>query len=50
MFLWKSYCFLTVRNVISPNLFQYMMRIVSKNGWCTKVPGDVLGQMGENIF
>lgn len=37
-------------NVISANQFQYMMRIVSKNGWRTKEPGDVPGQMGETIF
>jgi len=27
-----------------------MMRIVSKNRWRTKEPGDVPGQMGETIF
>ena len=37
-------------NVISANQFQYMMRIVSKNGWRTKEPGDVPGQIGETIF
>ena len=37
-------------NMISPNQFQYMMRIVSKNGWRTKEPGDVPGQIGETIF
>lgn len=37
-------------NVISSNQFQYMMRIVSKNGWRTKEPGDVPGRMGDTIF
>ena len=36
--------------IISDNQFQYMMRIVSKNGWRTKEPGDVPGQIRDTIF
>ena len=36
--------------IISANQFQYMMRIVSKNGWRTKEPGDVPGQLKDTIF
>ena len=36
--------------IISANQFQYMMRIVSKNGWRTKEPGDVQGQLKDTIF
>lgn len=36
--------------IISANQFQYMMRIVSKNGWRLKEPGDVPGQLNETIF
>ncbi len=35
---------------ISANQFQYMMRTVSKNGWRTKEPGDVPGQLNDTIF
>lgn len=37
-------------NIITDNQFQYMMRIVSKNGWRTKEPGDVPGQIRDTIF
>lgn len=37
-------------DVISSNQFQYMMRTVSKNGWRTKEPGDVPGQIRDTIF
>ena len=36
--------------VITSNQFQYMMRTVSKNGWRTKEPGDVPGQIRDTIF
>ena len=36
--------------IITNNQFQYMMRIVSKNGWRTKEPGDVPGQISDTIF
>lgn len=36
--------------IITDNQFQYMMRIVSKNGWRTKEPGDVPGQIRDTIF
>lgn len=36
--------------IITSNQFQYMMRIVSKNGWRTKEPGDVPGQIRDTIF
>ena len=36
--------------IISANQFQYMMRQVSKNGWRLKEPGDVPGQLRDNIF
>lgn len=37
-------------DIITDNQFQYMMRIVSKNGWRTKEPGDVPGQIGDTVF
>lgn len=37
-------------NIITFNQFQYMMRIVSKNGWRIKEPGDVPGQISDTIF
>lgn len=37
-------------DIITPNQFQYMMRTVSKNGWRTKEPGDVPGQIRDTIF
>ena len=37
-------------DIISANQFQYMMRTVSKNGWRTKEPGDVPGQLKDTIF
>jgi len=37
-------------NIITTNQFQYMMRRVSKNGWRTKEPGDVPGNMNDTIF
>lgn len=37
-------------NIISANQFQYMMRQVSKQGWRLKEPGDVPGQLRDNIF
>ncbi|MCI9307793.1 MAG: ImmA/IrrE family metallo-endopeptidase [Lachnospiraceae bacterium] len=37
-------------NIITANQFQYMMRRVSKNGWRTKEPGDVPGNMNDTIF
>lgn len=37
-------------DIITDNQFQYMMRIVSKNGWRTKEPGDVPGQLRDTIF
>ena len=37
-------------SIISGNQFQYMMRQISKNGWRTKEPGDVPGQLGDTIF
>lgn len=37
-------------DIISSNQFQYMMRTMSKNGWRTKEPGDVPGQMRDTIF
>lgn len=37
-------------DIISTNQFQYMMRIVSKNGWRLKEPGDVPGQIRDTIF
>ena len=36
--------------IITDNQFQYMMRIVSKNGWRTKEPGDVPGQIRDTVF
>lgn len=36
--------------IITDNQFQYMMRTVSKNGWRTKEPGDVPGQIRDTIF
>lgn len=36
--------------LVTDNQFQYMMRIVSKNGWRTKEPGDVPGQIRDTIF
>ena len=37
-------------NIITANQFQYMMRRVSKNGWRTKEPGDVPGNINDTIF
>ena len=37
-------------DIITGNQFQYMMRQVSKNGWRTKEPGDVPGQLRDTIF
>ena len=37
-------------DIITDNQFQYMMRIMSKNGWRTKEPGDIPGQIKETIF
>lgn len=37
-------------DIITSNQFQYMMRTVSKNGWRTKEPGDVPGQIRDTIF
>ena len=37
-------------DIITDNQFQYMMRIVSKNGWRTKEPGDVPGQIRDTVF
>ena len=36
--------------IISGNQFQYMMRIISKNRWRTKEPGDVPGHIRDTIF
>lgn len=36
--------------IITDNQFQYMIRTVSKNGWRTKEPGDVPGQIRDTIF
>lgn len=36
--------------IITNNQFQYMMRQVSKKGWRLKEPGDVPGQLQDNIF
>ncbi len=36
--------------IITNNQFQYMMRTISKNGWRTKEPGDVPGQLRDTIF
>ena len=36
--------------IITDNQFQYMMRIVSKNGCRTKEPGDVPRQSRDTIF
>lgn len=37
-------------DIISANQFQYMMRIVSKNGWRTREPGDTPGKINDTIF
>ena len=37
-------------NIISANQFQYMMRIMSKNGNRTHEPGDKPGEIGDTIF
>ena len=36
--------------IISANQFQYMMRIMSKNGNRTHEPGDKPGKIGDTIF
>lgn len=36
--------------IITDNQFQYMMRIVSKNGWRINEPGDVPGQIRDTVF
>lgn len=36
--------------IITDNQFQYMMPQISKNGWCTKEPGDTPYSLNENIF
>lgn len=36
--------------IISANQFQYMMRIMSKNGNRTHEPGDKPGEIGDTIF
>lgn len=36
--------------IITVNQFQYMMRIISKNGWRKKEPGDVPGRIRDTIF
>lgn len=36
--------------IISANQFQYMMRQISKKGWRLKEPGDVPGQLRDNLF
>lgn len=36
--------------IISANQFQYMMRIMSKNGTRTHEPGDKPGEIGDTIF
>lgn len=37
-------------DIISANQYQYMMRQVSKNGWRTKEPDDLPGNLNESIF
>ena len=37
-------------DIISANQFQYMMRIMSKNGNRTHEPGDKPGEIGDTIF
>lgn len=36
--------------IITANQFQYMMRQISKKGWRLKEPGDVPGQLRDNLF
>lgn len=37
-------------DIISANQFQYMMRIMSKNGYRLHEPGDKPGEIGDTIF
>lgn len=36
--------------IVTDNQFQYMMRIISKNGWRTREPGDVPGNIRDTVF